>query len=346
MTDNPGPPQFEPQPPPEGSQPPGYTPPPAGGYPPPPPAGGYQPPPGSVPAYGYTTPGYPVPGPGGYAGGDPLVNPPGAGFQGWMRLVQETAKRSWKSVLIISLLGISLPAAIVSIAATVTNVSSYTSTNITQASDAFAGLATVLGGLAIVLLLSLAASFISAVGWAAGTWAITQEAATGQPADIRAAFSYGLSRALTLWLWWIVVGIMCVLGICACVLPMVYLSFATSMFGFVAIFERGKNPIGRSFGLTHNQFGTAIGRVAASFLPYLVFHFLFVVVIFGALGAAVVATTAGGVGYQIIQGVLELISAVLRGPVIGLTMIALYVTYAELRATEAPVNTQGLQASL
>jgi hypothetical protein len=373
MSDNPGPPQFEPEPRPDQSQPPGYSPPPAGGYPPPPPAGGYPPPtppaggypppaapggyppptqPGSVPAYGYTTPGYPVPGQGSYAGGDPLVNPPGAAFQGWMRLVQETAKRSWKSVLIISLLCISLPYAIVTIASTVTSVGSQLSMNALQAGETIRGLAAVLGGAAIVLVLSLLATFISAIGWAAATWAITQEAATGQPADVRAALSYGLSRALTLWLWLILVAIMCFLGFCACFLPMVYLSFATSMFGFVVVFERGQNPIGRSFRLTHNQFGTAIGRVAASAVPYIVFS-LVVGVIFGAIGAAIGLSgagglngTGGGIGFQVTTGVLELISAVLRGPVIGISIIALYVTYAELRATEAPLNTQGLAASL
>jgi hypothetical protein len=299
-----------------------------------------------VPAYGYTTPGYPIPGPGGYAGGDPLVNPPGAGFQGWLRLVQETGKRSWKSVLIISLLGISLPYAIVAIAGAVTNVSTYANLNVTQAGSAFTGLATVLGGLAIVLVLSIAASFVAAAGWVAGTWAITREAATGTPADVRAAFSYGFSRALGLWGWLILVGLMVGVGRVCCVLPGVYLAFATSMFGFVAVFERGQNPIGRSFRMTHNQFGTAIGRIAASAVPCLVYYIVFGVLIFGVIFGAIALNSASGVGYQLTESVLELVRAVVLGPVIGATMIALYVTYAELRATEAPLNTPGLQASL
>src|SRR5262252_6844483 len=70
-----------------------------------PPPGGYAPPPPPQPA-GYT----PQP-----AWSDPLFVPPGSSFGAWYNKVIEIVKRSWRSVLMITAVGIALPAGIVSL---------------------------------------------------------------------------------------------------------------------------------------------------------------------------------------------------------------------------------------
>ena len=107
---------------------------------------------------------------------------------------------------------------------------------------------------------SLVVGLVQAVGWAAGTWVITQQAA-GQPASLDAALRYGLRRALGLWGWTLLVSLLIGIGFCFCVLPGIYLAFALSMAGPVYLFER-HNPIGRSFRMFHDRLGLLLGRVA------------------------------------------------------------------------------------
>src|SRR6185369_5006881 len=83
-----------------------------------PPQGGYSAPP-QYPAASqfpaappYSAAQYPAAA-GGFA--DPLVLAPGSSFSAWFAKFQEVAKRSWKSSLIIMLLGVAAPRALVAL---------------------------------------------------------------------------------------------------------------------------------------------------------------------------------------------------------------------------------------
>ncbi|MDM4777965.1 hypothetical protein QTS76_01630, partial [Micromonospora sp. b486] len=52
----------------------------------------------------------------------------------------------------------------------------------------------------VLLSAGLIFGLLQAVGWAAGTWVVTRQAA-GEPTGLGAAFRYGLRRALGLWGW-------------------------------------------------------------------------------------------------------------------------------------------------
>lgn len=298
-------------------------------------------------------PGPPPPPPGGYAvpspqysgGFDPLV-PAGADFGSWFAKVQEVAKRSWRSALIIVGLGIAAPYAVLSLIQSLADVSRWvTPTAIRELSD----LSDVLGSLALGLFVTLIGlvivSYVASAGWLAGSWALTQEAATGQPANVQAAFRYGFKRAMALWPWTILVAIMVFLGICACFLPSIYLAFATCVFGFVAAFERGQNPIGRSFKLTHSDFGPALGKYLILFVVYFVYSFI-IGLIFGAIQVAVAVGTVGTFGYNFMFGIIAAIETLLTTPGYALLLLGLLPLYTQLRAREGAISTPQLQHEL
>jgi len=275
---------------------------------------------------------------------DPLVLAPGSSFSAWFAKFQEVAKRSWKSSLIIMLLGVAAPRALVALFGGLAGYGGGISYSL------LTNLGTIFLGLFVTLLLSIAAAFVASAAWAAGTWALIQEAQTGQSANLGAAFQYGLRRAMAIFPWAVIAGFAVTVASFCLLLPGLYLAFAFSMFGFVAIFERGKNPLGRSFNLTHKsaQLGPTIGKVAITLGIYLIYS-LIVGVIFTAIAIAV----RGGstlVGLASTRGFaynfVEAIGTLVTGPALAVVLVGLFVTYAELRAQEAPLNTATLAQEL
>ncbi|MFE9916216.1 hypothetical protein ACFYPG_13770 [Micromonospora sp. NPDC005553] len=313
-----------------------------------PPTGGY--PPGSGPYGGQ--PWYPGPPVGWYPPGygsdpnDALVTPPGAGIGGWFNRCGGALRRGWRQLVPIMLLTQVLPAAVLSVVSLGLDPSAKwaaqaESTSTPALPDNF--VAELLSLLVLLLGGSLVVGLVQAVGWAAGTWVITQQAA-GQPASLESALRYGLRRALGLWAWTLLVSLLIGVGVCFCVLPGIYLAFALSMAGPVYLFER-HNPIGRSFRMFHDRLGLLLGRVALVAVAVIVGTLIpgaLEGIGTGALGTdpfSSAGTAAGAV-------VVIAITAVLALPAHLAQMIGLLVTYVEQRAHEAPVNSAGLAAEL
>jgi hypothetical protein len=135
----------------------------------------------------------------------------------------------------------------------------------------------------------------------------------------------------------------------SCFVPGLYLAFALSMFGFVATFERGANPIARSFSLTHNSatIGPTLGKIGILFGVYLVYT-----VIIGAIFTGIAVAVGIGFGftnsfgYNIGFGLIQAIGSLLTAPALAVLLIGLLPTYAELRARVAPLTTSQLQQEL
>jgi hypothetical protein len=269
------------------------------------------------------------------------VLPPGSLFSAWFAKVIEVAKRSWKSALIICLIGIAAPQALVDLIGTAAGWSATVS--VTSLS---AALGSLLVGLLLTLVLSVAACYVAAAGWAAGTWALVREASTGQPADLSQAFGYGFKRAGGLFPWTILAALAVGIASVCFVLPGVYLAFGFSMFGFVAVFERGVNPLGRSFKLTHNSvtIGPTLGKVGILIGVYLVYTSV-IGLIFGAFALAV-SIGSGGVVEGIGSGFVQAVATLLSAPAFAVLLIGLLPTYAELRARETPLSTAQLNHDL
>ncbi|SIN23926.1 hypothetical protein SAMN04489832_4278 [Micromonospora cremea] len=323
--------------PPPGAPPQGWVFPPTGGYPVG--AGPY----GGQPWY----PGPPTAGwyPPGFDPADRLVTPPGAGLSGWFDRCVGAVRRGWRLLLPILLLTQVLPAAVLSVLSLGLDPTARWETTAADGSTSlpdtfFTDLATVflvlIGG-------SLLIGFVQAVGWAAGTWVITRQA-VGEPVSLGEALRYGLRRALGLWGWTLLIGVIVGLGICFCVLPGIYLAFALSMAGPVYLFER-QNPIGRSFRMFHERLGLLLGRVALVAAAVIV-GTLVASVLEGVgsapFGVDPLATPGSTIGVVLVIAV----SAVLALPAHLVQLVGLLVTYAEQRAHERPVNGAGLAAEL
>ncbi|MEH1165635.1 hypothetical protein V6V47_09630 [Micromonospora sp. CPCC 205539] len=365
MTDQPPPPTPPPGPGEQGpSDPtaPGYGPPPGwdpgqAGWGPPgqppqgwvfPPTGGY--PPGSGPYGGQ--PWYPGAQLGWYPPGhgfdptDALVTPPGAGLGGWFERCSGALRRGWRLLVPIMLLTQVLPAAVVAVIqlgldptagwAPEAGVNSSADLPDSFVADVATLVAVLIGG-------SLLLGLVQALGWAAGSWVITRQA-VGEQVDLGSALRYGLRRALGLWGWSLLIGLIIGVGVCFCVLPGIYLAFALSMAGPVYLFER-QNPIGRSFRMFHDRLGLLLGRVAL--VAGAVIVGTIVPTVLEGVGSAPfgtdpLASPGTAVGVVVVTGV----TAVLTLPAHLAQLIGLLVTYAEQRAHEAPVNSAGLAAEL
>ncbi|GEM_PF-6696477 len=275
---------------------------------------------------------------------DPLVNHPTAGFDGWFSKLVTTLRRSWRSLLIVVTVGVALPEAPAGIAMDIQRQRFLHQLALHPRPEGLpAGvLADALFGLGVVLALTLVGGFFSAAGWAAGIWALTEEAATGRPAAAGRALRYGLRRAARLWLWGLVAAPIVVAGFVACVLPGIYLALAVSLYSFVVVFERGRNPIGGTFRLTHKFFGAAAGRTAV-LVAVCVGYSLVVDVIVG-LGGALVALA--GADAFLVVGATNLVQSLLQAPATALLLAGLLLTYAELRAREVPLTTADLRSQL
>ncbi|MFF5173943.1 hypothetical protein ACFY3U_15035 [Micromonospora sp. NPDC000089] len=307
---------------------PGWGYPPAGGFPP-----GAGPYPGQQP-YGGSVPG-------GHDPADPLVNPPYAGVNGWFARCLGAARRGWRILLPVLLLTQTVPAAVVSLLSLGLTPNPESVAPDGSLPPGYLSDIAVYGG--AVLVATFLLGFVQSVGWAAGTWVVARQAA-GEPVDLGGALRYGGRRALGLWGWTLLITVIITAGVCFCVLPGVYLTFALALGGPVYLFERS-NPIGRSFRMFHDRLGLVLGRVALVGAALVLGSVLGgVVESVGLLpfGADPLASPGTAVG-----AVLVIVAcAVLVVPAYLAQLVGLVVTYAEQRAHEGPVNAARLLAEL
>ena len=179
----------------------------------------------------------------------------------------------------------------------------------------------------------------TALAWGAAAWMIARWAAA-QPVALGPALGYGLRRLPRVLGWSLVVTLIVLVGFCLCVLPGIYFAFALCLALSVAVFERA-NPVSRSFALTHRRFGLALGRiliVAAVFIGPTIVVGVFEEILLTAIGTA----AAGSVGGFLVSAVFTLVAA----PLYLVLYVGTLVTYAELRAWEAPVTSASLAGEL
>lgn len=298
-----------------------------------------------VPAYGYQIPGqfgYPAPG---YSPDDPLVPPPAAQFEAWYRRVVATFGRSWQPLFLVFAVLSALP----QIALLVIGYVAGYALAITPetAVELFQRPEVVIGSILVALVLGVATVFLNCVAWAAAIWVVTENAA-GRPASLATAVPVGLSRALPMFGWYLLVGLIVAVGTIFCVLPGLYFGVALSLFSFVIMFERGTNPIGRSFTLVNGDFGAALGRVALLFLVDGVASML-VSCAFGGSAFALSMNSDGELvggpsgGTQLVSG---LVNAVVQVPLDSLLVVGLLLVYTQVRGRREPLSTPQLWASI
>jgi hypothetical protein len=288
-------------------------------------------------------------------GHDPLVPPPGAPVGVWWATSTEILRRSWRTLLFVTGLGIAVPLAaasfiqtLLSVAASPMGIPSFSSTSSTAAPD----LGHLFALLSIVYPILFLAYVIGTIGWAGGMYALTVEA-TGQQVSVGSALSYGARRMFRMAGWYLLAALITAAGICACGVGVLYLGFAVSLFSFVVVYEPGANPISRSFRLTHANFGPALGRVALTVLIFYAYS-LVVTLVFAIIDATFAIGTFASIfqggtvapGQRIGLAALGVVQTLLTAPAYVIILVGLHTTYAQLRAREIPLNTAALRASL
>ena len=86
--------------------------------------------------------------------------------------------------------------------------------------------------------------------------------AAGLQPRLGAALGLAVRRVFPLIGWQILAGLIILVGICACVLPAIYLSAVFMLLPAVVTFERGGSAISRCFKLFHQDLGASISRIA------------------------------------------------------------------------------------
>lgn len=305
--------------------------------PPLPPGLPYGPPgPPLPPGYGYVVPMGPPPG-----AADPLVTPVHEGFSGWFGRVFAVLGRSWLSLLLISWVTYSLPyAVLVAVLRTQTGHLLIPGSPITSANGQQVTSYTLdngqLGTFVVILVVGLVVvGFASGVAHAATVWSITTEAA-GRPRSLGGALGYGLRNGLRLFGWSLLYGLIVGVGICACVIPGLYFALAGCLYGPVALYRRGMNPIGTSFTLVNRNFGAALGRMA------LLTVMLYGVQLVLAIPVQVVSLQASPSVALGLAIALQFVTA----PLTLLTTLGATLLFAEVWNRQSPITTAHLEAAL
>lgn len=260
---------------------------------------------------------------------DPLVTPPGEGFPGWFRRLVEVGRRSWRSILAVSLLSYGIPLAVLgSLTRTAGSRVVVTTGDAVRVNGSRMG-----PFIVIVLLLVIVAGYLFGVGQAGVVYCVTREAA-GHRVPLGEALRYGARQGLRLWGWSLLYGLMVTAGLCACLLPGLYLALAGCLYVPIALYQPGFNPISFSFTMVNRGFVPALGRMA------LVLGALWVVDFVVSLPAAVLGT--GSTAGQAVSAIGDLVVSPLGAAV----TVATVLLYAELRARTRPTGTPELVAAL
>jgi hypothetical protein len=285
---------------------------------------------GEAPAYGYEVPplAYGAP-------DDPLVTPATEGFNGWYRRLFATLRRSWRSLVLISLTTYAGPVAAVSVLLSlasrdmVVTVPAADGTTRTSLDTGVLGVLA-LGGLGAILVTSL----LTSVGNAAAVWSLTREAA-GRAAPLGGALAFGIREGFRLWGWSLLYTLIVLVGICACVLPGLYFALAGSLYIPLTLYVRSGNPIGLSFALVNRNLGAALGRMV-----------LLVLMVYGVelalsipLGFVRAASPTAGL-------VAELAVQVVTAPLALVLTLGSVLLFAELWAKQVATTTGNLDAAL
>lgn len=290
------------------------------GPPPPPPAGGF------------TVPGYAVP--------NPMAAPPQGTFDSWMRGTVALCRRSAGPVLAVLAITSVPPVLLTSIVyglmlpglddSMITDPNTATTHDLVRFYTALAGV------LGVLMLVSVAASYLSSVGWVAALRLMATDAA-GRPRDIRAALVFGLRRGLALWGWYILAYLCVAVGTCFCVVPGIYLALALSMIAPITVFERGVPAFSRSFRLVHGNFWPAVGRLMVLALVVGAYAMILSCVLNLATGASSLDTTTTstatmpGTGQIVVTSIIQ---AVLSLPATLVGIAGIFGVYVELRSRE------------
>ncbi|WP_018351855.1 hypothetical protein [Longispora albida] len=270
---------------------------------------------------------------------DPLVPNRAIGFSSWYERWAGAVRRSWKALVLLAAVTIALPSLVLSLLSSGagdwdTQTMYGDDFSVTEYWKSYNW-----GVILLAFVVAILSGYLSALGSAAAIWTITRQAAD-RPAPLGEALRFGASRALPLWLWIIVAGILTFVGTLCCVLPGIYLSLVFTLVPAIVVYER-VSPIPRAFKLFHADLGRALGRTLGIF--FLVVALACCLSMPGGLVEGF-TSDAGTVVRWLGATIAALWAALLSLFLFAVAVCGALVTYAELRAAETQLSTEQLLA--
>ena len=323
------------------------------------PPGGFEPPTGYDPEYpvASTAPvaGYGVPIFGQQAGYDPLISPD---YSGWWRRTTALLKTAWRPLAILQAIGFvvallfAVPQALylvyLSDALPRTNADgTFTDSTAGQSID-FQPFFGIFG----IMFLGVFVTYLVKFAVAIASNHVGVSVASGLQPRVGASLAMAARRVFPLLGWQLLAFLMIVVGICACVLPAIYLLAVFIILPAVVTFERG-TAISRCFALFHRDLGASVSRIAT------ILGLVVGVGVLAAIIAQIVQLAIGGAGPDlssdgplfstsmvvglvastVVAGLLNAGGAVVTA---SLTLTA----YADMRARVEPLSTAMLAGEL
>lgn len=246
----------------------------------------------------------------------PPINPPPdplvpAGIGGWFGKVTGVIRRSFFALAFIQI-GIFVINTIIII------VLGRFVAQLTRGVGTWSGVVT--AAVAVLTLLAAMILFLLTAAAQVASFFIAVLTAAGEPTAVNAALKFATGRVLPLAGWWIVAGVLMIVGFVLLLIPAIYLTivFTASLTGVVVV-ERKR--IDRSFELVNRRFWPTASRMILTFLMIIIYLGI-VFAIEQAAGPSSITTT-----------ILQLIAPILPG--VFLVAVSV-VTYAELRFHESP----------
>jgi hypothetical protein len=272
--------------------------------------------PAGAPPWGYTTPSPPP--------GDPLI---GGDLGGWWSRAMRIVASGWKPLLTIQLVGL-VPQALLLVPVVMLGSGDLDGPAPETIDGTTVALIAGYALFGVVVLLCVQAVVT------AGAIHVATAVAVGRPARVGAAVRFALRRALPLLGWQFLAGLVAVVALCACVVPVFYVLTVVSILPAVVAFERG-GALPRCFRLFHHRLDVSASRLVIAGL-----------VSFGFLMSAQMMATIGDLfgSTGALGGMLGSIVVTALGGV--LTVPLILTAYADIRAHAEPLSARDLAGEL
>jgi hypothetical protein len=264
-------------------------------------------------------------------------------YNGWWSRGVALAKRAWRPLLTLQLLG-----AVVTLLINV--VPGYRSArDAAEMADLAPGAAPstdplrVMGEALVPVALYPLQLVVTSLVALASVYVVVA-AATGRQIGVGDALRAARSRLLALAGWAFLAGLAVIAGVCACFLPAIYLSLVFTLLAPVVAFER-ETPIPRCFRLFHADTGAALARTAT--IGGLMLAAGVVGGVITAVASVIVFAVGSGLAAVLFATIAGSLLGSLAGAVVGVLTAPLAVlAYADLRARTEPLTTPQLAAAL
>ncbi|GLW35514.1 hypothetical protein Areg01_84490 [Actinoplanes regularis] len=273
---------------------------------------------------------------------DPLIS---ADFAGWWRRGFAIVRRGWRVLALMQLCAI-VPGLVLMIPSQL--LADLAARDERDGGDSF-GTGETVAATGALLVASVLMWLIYSVA-ALATARLVVTIATGAQVSFGQAVRAALPRVPALIGWTLLSGLILLVAVLACILPVIYVGAVFVVLPVVVLFERG-NVIARCFKLFNHDLGAAVSRVGAIAglgigigLAFVCVSCTWSGILWGStfLDTSAVTSTGAVIANSLVGTVLNAVASLICGIVLTPLTVA---TYADLRARLEPFTTAHLPAA-